>query len=188
MVVKMELEELLEMLEIDSPQGLSYFEQYAELVENETDIPFDVFAQLFEEADKDVLAELTEGYFEDILKYVPEDSMEFYTLLSSIGKALLGLASTMDTEGNRQIFTEEFYKFRNWYSIDSEVECTKLSDDSETILPVSQALALYRAEHLTDDEYRYDFSGVLDYPLDEYIVPAAALSEDEDESFEDDEE
>ncbi|MDR1953476.1 MAG: hypothetical protein LBQ21_03230 [Clostridiales Family XIII bacterium] len=184
----MELEELLAILEIDAPQELSYFEQYAELVENETEIPLDVFSQLFEEADKDVLAELTEGYFEDILRYIPEDAMDFYTLLSSIGQALLGLASTMDTEGNRQLFSEEFYKFRNWYSFDSEVECTKLSDDSETIVPIAQALALYRAEHLSDDEYRYDFSGVLDYPIDEYIVPISALNDDDEESFDDEEE
>ncbi|MDR1028179.1 MAG: hypothetical protein LBL63_02035 [Clostridiales Family XIII bacterium] len=177
----MELNELLKLLDIDSPQDLIYFEQYAELVENEEEISLDTLARLFEEADKDVVAELTEGYFEDILRYIPEDASEFYALLSSIGQNLLGLASMLDAEGNRQIYTEEFHKFRNWYGFDSEVTCTKLSDDVETILPAAQALSLYRAEHLNDDEYSYDFSGVLDYPLDEYIVPISGLDDDDDE-------
>jgi hypothetical protein len=184
----MELNEILELLEIESPQDLNYFEQYAELVENKADISLDTFIQLFEETDKDVLAELTEGYFEDILRYIPEDAADFFALLSSIGQALLGLASAADAEGNLHLFAEEFHKFRNWYSFDSEVECTKLSDDSELIIPVAQALTLYRAEHLNDDEYRYDFSGVLDYPLDEYIVPVSGLGSDDEDYFDDEEE
>jgi hypothetical protein len=63
--------------------------------------------------------------------------------------------------------------------------CTKLSDDSESVLPVAHALSLYRAEHLNDDEYSYDFSGVLDYPLDEYIVPISGLADDDEEPFDD---
>ncbi len=183
----MELEDLLQILEIENVSDFSFFEHYAELVETEEDIPVDVISQLFDEVDNDVLTELTEGYFEDILKYIPDDAVEFYTLLSTIGQTLTSLAANADTD-NSTLYTEEFYKFRNWYTFDSEVHCVLISDDNEIECTISQALTLYRLENLNDEEYRYDFTDCLDYPMDEYIVNIASLSGDDidpEESYDD---
>lgn len=182
----MELEGLLTLLEIDSPQDLSYFEQYAELVENPAEIPADTFAALFEDVEHETLAELTDGYFEDILKYTPDDATELYTLLTTIRQALLGLALSPDAYDGRQSYTDEFVKFRNWFSFDSEVSCTSLADNEKQVVPVAGALALFRAEHLNEDEYRYDFTDALDYPIDEYIVPLSMLDGEEDDDDADD--
>lgn len=184
----MELEELLEILEIDTVSDFSFFEHYAELVENENDISLDVITQLFEDVDQDVLTELTEGYFEDILKFIPDDAVDFFTILSTIGQTLTSIASNSDLDNNHELYAEEFFKFRNWYSFDSEVHCVLVSDNSEIECTISQALTLYRAENLNEEEYYYDFSDVLDYPLDEYIVNISSLSGDEiedDEPYDD---
>ena len=183
----MQLEDLLEILEIDSISDFSFFEHYAELVETEEDIPLDIIIQLFSEVDKDILTELTEGYFDDILKYIPDDAVEFHTLLTTIGQTLSSLASNVDNE-NGELYSEEFYKFRNWYTFDSEVNCVQIIDNTEVECTIGQALTLYRLENLNEEEYRYDFTDCLDYPLDEYIVNVASLSgddTDEDESFDD---
>ena len=184
----MELDELLEIIEIDTTADFSFFEHYAELVETEEDIPLEILIQLFSEVDADVLTELTEGYFEDVLKYVPDDATEFYTLLTQIGQTLASVASSIQSDDNHEVYAEEFYKFRNWYTFDSEVHCVKISDDTEVDCPISQALTLFRLENLNEEEYRYDFSDVLDYPLDEYIVNVSSLGGDEtfDEPFDDD--
>ena len=175
----MELDALLEILEIDTTADFSFFEHYAELVETEEDIPLDVLIQLFSEVDADVLTELTEGYFEDILKYVPDDATEFFTLFTQIGQTLSSIATNVENDNNDELYAEEFYKFRNWYTFDSEVHCIQISDDTEIDCPVSQALTLYRLENLNEEEYKYDFSDVLDYPLDEYIVNVSSLGNDE---------
>lgn len=174
----MELDELLEILEIDAIADFSFFEHYAELVESEEDIPFDVIAQLLDGVDSDVLTELTEGYFEDIIKYIPDNATDFYTLLSNIGQTLTSIASNPD-EDNPDLYAEEFFKFRNWYSFESEVHCTSLSDESIINCTVSQALTLYRLENLNEEEYDYDFTDVLDYPLEEYIVNISSLATEE---------
>lgn len=183
----MEIEDLLQILEIESVSDFSFFEHYAELVESEEDIPIEIIGQLFDDIDNDVLTELTEGYFEDVLKYIPDDAIDFYTLLSTIGQTLTSLAANPDIE-NSTPYTEEFYKFRSWYTFDSEVHCIQVSDKNEIECTISQALTLYRLENLNDEVYEYDFSDCLDYPMDEYIVNLADLSGDEindEDSFDD---
>jgi hypothetical protein len=183
----MEYDELMALIEIRSPKELVYFEQFAELVEIETYLSADALAQLFEDADKDALAELTEGYFEDILKFIPEDATEFYTLLSTIGRQLTGLAQVADPDPDSTSYADEFFRFRNWYTFESEVRCVKEDNENEVTLPVAQALALYRSEHLNDEIYEYDFSDVLDYPIDEYMMSIDSLIDEEDDYSDDDE-
>ena len=183
----MEIEGLLEILEIESVSDFSFFEHYAELVESEEDIPIEIISLLFNDVDNDILTELNEGYFEDILKYIPDDAIDFYTLLSSIGQTLTSIAGNADVE-NPNLFTDEFFKFRNWYTFDSEVHCVQISDKTEIECTISQALTLYRLENLNDEQYLYDFTDCLDYPMDEYIVSISALSgddNDDDEPFDD---
>ena len=179
----MEIDELLKLLDLESPDDMCYFEQFAELVEAETEIPPDTLSAFFEEVERNALTELTEGYFEDLLRYIPDDATEFYALLSTIGQALGGLAAALDTEGNRQQYAEEFYRFRNWFMFDSEVICARESDGHESALPVFEALALFRSEHLSDDEYSYDFSESLDYPIDEIMMPLSSLAIDDDDDM-----
>ncbi|MDR3073044.1 MAG: hypothetical protein LBU41_06085 [Clostridiales Family XIII bacterium] len=184
----MSYEELLKVLEIESAQDFAFFEQYAELVENEEELAYEALMQLLEEVDYEALTELTEGYFEELLRYMPDEATDLYTLLDTIGKTLASIARTMETSENQQMYGDEFIKFRNWFLFDSEVRCIPIDegDDAEELLvPVSEALTLYRSQNLTEIEYQFDFEDALNYSIDEYIVSLSSLDSEEDEDDED---
>jgi hypothetical protein len=177
----MEYEDLLSLLDIDSGRDLAYVEQYAELVECEDYISPEALSQLFEEAVGEDLAELTDGYFEELLENVPDDESDLYVLLQTIGRALSGLALIPDPDEATANYADEFLRFRTWFVFESEVRCAKIdpADEEEEIdAPLMQALAMYRSQHLSDEEYSYDFSEALDYPIDEYAILIDSLADE----------
>ncbi len=183
----MNLDALLKLLELETPDELVYFEQFAELTEEPQDIPVETLTELAAAMEPDVLSELVGGYFEDLLKFVPDDEDDLYTLLSNIGTTLSSLAEGREDDSARS-FAEELYKFRTWYLFDSRVQCTDLSEGVEREVTLIEALTNYRVQSFTDNEYTFDFSAALDYPLEEYIVSLGSLMEDDygDGNYEDD--
>lgn len=166
----MDLNELFEIVDIESTEDFKYFDNFAALMESDDYIPAEVMYELFAEVDTDVLLELTDNYFEDIMEGVPEEEAELFTLLDNIKRVLKGYAENTDDERSIVLFTDEVSRFRNWYNFDTDVECQSRKDGSTRTVPVREALVLYRIEKLRADEYMYDFSECLDYPLDEYVV------------------
>ncbi|MDR0853691.1 MAG: hypothetical protein LBN34_04925 [Clostridiales Family XIII bacterium] len=184
----MELDELLALLDVDSPAELVYFEQYADLMENENDIPVETLSALVEEMDSDVLSEITDNYFDDMLGFIPDDAAELYTLIHTVGTTLASLAKTGETDAEDstlKMYAEELYKFRNWLLDEGICVCTNTSTEEVKELNILEALISYRVSNLTDEDYQYDFSGALDYPIDEYIISLSALAEDsyDDEDY-----
>ncbi len=167
---RMDLNELFEIVDIESAEDFKYFDNFAALMESDDYIPTEVMYELFAEVDTDVLSELTDNYFEDIMEGVPEEEAELFTLLDNIKRVLKGYAENTDDERSIVLFTDEVSRFRNWYNFDTDVECQSRKDGSTRTVPVREALVLYRIEKLRADEYMYDFSECLDYPLDEYVV------------------
>lgn len=167
---RMDLNELFEIVDIESAEDFKYFDNFAALMESDDYIPVEVMYELFAEVDTDVLSELTDNYFEDIMEGVPEEEAELFTLLDNIKRVLKGYAENTDDERSIVLFTDEVSRFRNWYNFDTDVECQSRKDGSTRTVPVREALVLYRIEKLRADEYMYDFSECLDYPLDEYVV------------------
>ena len=167
---RMDLNELFEIVDIESAEDFKYFDNFAALMESDDYIPAEVMNELFAEVDTDVLSELTDNYFEDIMEGVPEEEAELFTLLDNIKRVLKGYAENTDDERSIVLFTDEVSRFRNWYNFDTDVECQSRKDGSTRTVPVREALVLYRIEKLRADEYMYDFSECLDYPLDEYVV------------------
>ena len=167
---RMDLNELFEIVNIESAEDFKYFDNFAALMESDDYIPAEVMYELFAEVDTDVLSELTDNYFEDIMEGVPEEEAELFTLLDNIKRVLKGYAENTDDERSIVLFTDEVSRFRNWYNFDTDVECQSRKDGSTRTVPVREALVLYRIEKLRADEYMYDFSECLDYPLDEYVV------------------
>ena len=166
----MDLNELFEIVDIESAEDFKYFDNFAALMESDEYIPGEVMYELFAEVDTGVLSELTDNYFEDIMEGVPEEEAELFTLLDNIKRVLKGYAENTDDERSIVLFTDEVSRFRNWYNFDTDVECQSRKDGSTRTVPVREALVLYRIEKLRADEYMYDFSECLDYPLDEYVV------------------
>jgi hypothetical protein len=184
----MDFDELLELLEIESSDEFGYFEHFAALIECDEEIPYDLFYRVLADAESDTLIDLTENYFEDILQGMPDDAIDIYTLICTIKQALIGLAKSSSTREERIAYTDELYKFRNWFIFDSIVHLRRLSDNSKRDVSVSEALSLYRLEKLNEDQYRYDFSDCLDYEIDEYAISIdAALDEEYEDIIEEDE-
>ena len=164
------MNELFEIVDIESTEDFKYFDNFAALMESDEYIPGEVMYELFAEVDTGVLSELTDNYFEDIMEGVPEEEAELFTLLDNIKRVLKGYAENTDDERSIVLFTDEVSRFRNWYNFDTDVECQSSRDGSIRTVPVREVLVLYRIEKLRADEYMYDFSQCLDYPLDEYVV------------------
>jgi hypothetical protein len=172
------VEGIMEMLGLDFPDDFGFFEYFADLAESREDITFEALHEFFSLVLSKDLAELTKGYFDELLESIPEDQTEFYTLMEAVGMNMAGLAeklacgdSSFDRDRGLMYYTEEFLKFRLWYLFDSKAVCRDTSDGTDAEMPVAEALVAHRLEKLGERAYSYDFSNCMDYPLEEYIFP-----------------
>ncbi len=182
----MDFEQLLGLLDIESPEEFQYFENFADLVETEEDIPLEAVYPLLQQVDSAVLEEITTEYFEDLLDVVPEDSTDLYILLDNIKNSLMGMARSTLEESTGH-FAEELLRFAQWYTQESQVPCHNLDTGEETLLPLCQALVLARLEKIDGERYGYDFTSCLGYELDEYILDFAAQIREGEEDYAEDE-
>ena len=179
----MDFEELLKYLDLEDAAEFEYFEAMADLMESEDYIEPAMY-KLFEGADKSMVSELLDDYFEDILEGLPENSGEIYSLLHQIKMSLMGMISGAEDENDIRKFTDEFYKFKNWYSHESEVRLSPDFSGEDIYHSVRDAITASRLEKLGGEKYSYDFEAALDYPLDSYTVSFSDLiaSETEDDN------
>jgi len=182
----MDLEELLEKLDMESPAELIYLEQFSDLMEDPCEVPFETLNALFEGMDQAVLSELVSGYFEDIMPCVPDGEDELYTLLYGVGATLQTLAEGSEEE-TLHMFAEELFRFRNWYLFDACVMCANHTEGTEREITLYEALTNQRVKNFTDNDYAFDFSGALSFQLDEYVVSLASLYHNDDENEDGDE-
>lgn len=172
----MDFTELLEYLELDDASQFEYFEAMADLTESEDYIGDDAMYELFKGADHDMIAELLEDYFEDILEGLPEDAGEIYSLLHQVKMSLAGLIAQVEDDSDVRRFAEEYSRFRNWYSHESEVKLTPDDGGQAVFHNVRDAITASRLEKLGGEKYSYDFENALDYELDSYIMSFADLT------------
>lgn len=178
----MNYEELLEYLDLDEAAQFEYFEAMADLIESEEYVEQEAMYQLFDGADKTMITELLEDYFEDILEELPDASGEIYSLLHQIKVMLIGMSSNIEDDSDLRLFTDEFHRFRNWYSHESEVELTPEDGGRPIYHNVRDAVTASRMEKLGGEKYRYDFENALEYELDSYSMSFADLAKAEDEN------
>lgn len=174
----MNLEELFELLDITSGSEFEYFENFADFVEHDGAVDSDTVYELLTEVDMKTFAELSESYFYDTLENVPGDQIDLYNLLENIKRVLVGLAEAVrQEEENAAVkLADEFNRFRIWYSADSQVECRNVYTGEISFQPVRDALTNARLERMNGEEFSYDFSGALEYPLEEYIMTYADMA------------
>lgn len=177
----MNYEELLEYLDIEDPSEFVYFETMADLLESEEYIEPEAYCRLFQGADRDTAAAVTEEYFEDILEGLPEDAQEVYALLHQIKLSIAGMLTNAEDEDDVRKLSDEVYRFRNWYCEGSEVELTPDAGGETLLQCLRDAITTARMEKLGGDRYRYDFSRALDYELNDYVVSFAELFAAEDD-------
>lgn len=177
----MNFEELLEYLDLEEASEFEYFEAMADLLESEDYIEPEAMYMLFEGADKDMISELLGDYFEDVLEGLPENSGEIYSLLHQIELSLRGMISNAEDENDIRKFTDEFYRFKNWYSHESEVRLSAQTGGEDIYHSVRDAITASRLEKLGGEKFSYDFEPALDYPLDSYTMSFAELIASEEE-------
>jgi len=157
----MKLQELMDILYLEEPEDFEYFEQLADLLEYEDDIPFDIFYSVLSRVEGAVIGEILENYLEEISDNLPDYTTDLFTLVETIKQRLLLLAENLDDPTTRRSFIEELYRFRQWYikpdaaSVDG-VKCSLL-----------EAITFHRAEKLGEDNHKYDFEDCLDYQIEE---------------------
>lgn len=175
-------EELLNYLDLEDAAEFEYFEAMADLIESEEYIEQEAMYMLFEGADNTIVAELLEDYFEDILEGLPENTGEMYSLLHQIKLSLIGMISNMEDDSDLRRFTDEFYRFKNWYSQESEVELSPEQGGASIYHSVRDAITASRLEKLGGEKYQYDFEPSLGYELDSYVVSFSDLMASEEDN------
>lgn len=186
----MKLEKLLEFLELEDPSEFEYFENLADLMETDMEIEPETMYQLLEAVDMEVMGQMIENYFSEILNALPEDAMEMYTLLDSVRLAFVGMAKHLEEERDLVLFADELTRFRNWYSLYSTVWVREIVEEipREKEVPLRDALTLVRMEQLGGEKYDYIFEEALDFEMDQYTVAFADLVQESGGSSERDEE
>lgn len=176
----MNYKELLEYLEIENSSEFEFFEQFSALLECEEDIEFNYFFTLLNEVEGHLLSEMTDNYFEDLLSGIPDDAMHFYSLLQTIKHGLCDLAKEDEGSKERAVYIEELFNFRNWLIFDSRVKCLDKSTNILEVMPIFEALILFRSEKLGNDKMDYDFSECMEYRTDNFILEESDEDDDED--------
>jgi len=165
----MERIELMDMLDMDELYDFEYFEQLADLLECEEDIPFELFFEVISEAGSEVMSELIELYMEELSDNIPDSSAELFTIVETIKQRLLLLTETLQEEETKRTFAEELYRFRQWYTD------THGATANEEPCSILQAVTLRRAENLGGEKMRYGFENSLDYPMEEISIGIGAF-------------
>ena len=156
--------ELMKILNMDELYNFEYFEQLADLLECEEKIPFDLFFEILSETDGDVMKELIGNYMEELLDNIPDFSADLFAIVETIKQRLLLLTETLEEHETKRIFTEELYKFKQWYTTP---EGATANGEPCSIL---EAIALHRAENLGEKKMKYDFGNSVDYKMDEISI------------------
>lgn len=162
----MNREEMYELLDIDKPEEFVYFENMANLLEADEVFDPELLEDLFKEVNVQALAEITDGYFDELLKMVSDEETEFYTVIDEIKRHSNGLIFDDMTDKDIAIFVDNLLKFRKWYVIN------KLVVDNSTgeKLNVRDALYGIKSAEYVGDKCDYNFNEASDYDLEGYSV------------------
>ena len=183
----MNFDELLKCLKIEDPTEFEYFENFADLVESHKAISTTALYKLLKGVSEEVMPEVIEGYFTEALESCPDTEIEIYTLLELIKRALIGLSKKTEDDKDVGFFADEILRFKEWFANDSIVFIKEKNTKKQTQVTVMEALVTSRVEKIEKNEYDYDFSQAIDYPIDENILiysidDGEYIEMDEDES------
>ena len=108
--------ELYGLLEIDSPEDVEYFEQLADLLECDEEIPEDLFRHALSAIRAENAGEFAENYLAELTNAIPEGiaAEDLSEALEAMQQRLMLLAEDLDEGENRADFLTELYKLRNW--------------------------------------------------------------------------
>lgn len=179
----MVLEDLMNEIDVESAEDFKYFEQFSALMENEFDeLEYDDFAELMLMPDGESLSEMTTSFFEDLVRGVPDDNTELYSVIQTIKDTLVSLAEHTHHRG-RGFYADELFRFREWLLSHDAVTCTPEAGGDALRMTPLEALMLFREEKLSGTRYNYDFSDCMPSGPDEYTLNAMAEAADDSYAF-----
>ena len=182
----MNRQELMSILDIDSPEEFEYFENIEALMEYENHIDEEVLGAFIEETDTETFSELTGFYFNELLDRIPDDQTDLYITADNISRIMKDISDN-DSGGDRAYdFAAEIIRFRKWYILDRSVKDKKTDED----VSICDALYGIAAAKLLGETCEYDFSNACDYERDGYDINIhdLVMKEDFDNAYDIDDE
>ena len=169
----MDKTELYRKLDIDTIEEFRYYENLAALLEEDDYIEGNLIRDLIREADKAVLAEHMDSFYEQFLNHIPDDETELYITVDSIGRAMTGMIAEDMTADDVTVLADEIERFRKWYVHDLNVY-DRIKGEN---LSVRDARYNIIAAGFLGEKCDYDFRRALDYTVEGYDVRISGFSE-----------
>jgi len=170
----MNKEKLFETLGIEGGEDFEYFDNMADLLEMDEYYEEEVVYALLEDVDLTVLKGLFETYFDDLIDYLPEEDAELNSLFEMMKLAFMGLCNVGANAETFSRLSEEIVKFRDWYIFLENV------DHDGKLLSVRDAIINCRFNKLSGNEEDFDFTGAMEYDIDEYAISLEDMEEYEE--------
>ena len=173
----MNKEELMNLIDIESGEEFTYFENLASMLEADESISADSIYEVLSEVDMHVFSELVESYFFDIMEHMPDD-IDVYNILEAEKRNLIALAESANKneEGALNRLADEIERFHEHFSLKQNCEIVNHDDATSCSVSLRDAIYDYRISKLSKENRDYDISGASDYEISEYIVSFGDLS------------
>lgn len=169
----MDKTEFFALLDIDTAEEFTYYENMASLMEEERHIEENLLADLLSEVELETFAELLDGYFEEFARVIPDEYDELGFTVDTIRTAMVG-ALTADMERSElQSYAELIARFRRWYSEERRV----LDREDGSELSVMEARYGFIEAGLTGSRADYDFSSACQFDLEGYDMRLSDIIE-----------
>ena len=170
--------ELLDILGLEDGSEFSFFENMADLLEYDEEIPAEALAPVLAEADMEVFTELVETYFQDLSEHMPDQDVDIYNILEAEKRTLTDLARGVASgeENGLHRLADELERFHGWYSLTDNCVCTDDETGVGEAMPVRDAVGHYRLSKMDGRSLSFDFDEALRYEVDDYIVTFGELT------------
>lgn len=166
---------LYKLLDIEAPEEFVYYENLAALLEADEEIAPELLEDLLAKLEGEALADLTDSYFDEFEKAIPEEYGDLCLAVDTARRSLLGrIVPSPDAQQVAEL-AEAISAFRRWYVH----ACLVKEVETGEYLNVRDARYNLSAARLLGEECRYDFGEALKYESDGYTVRVRDLLEQE---------
>ena len=141
---------------------MEYFEEFADLIETEDEINFEDVYEAIKGSLSEDMGEILENYMNELQIAIPDEEQELYMLVENMKTSMLFLCENLEDESTMNQFCEEVFRFKQWYT---ETGISLVNGVETTVM---DAVATARANKITGDVSRFDFSGALDYEIKDF--------------------
>ena len=168
--------DLFALLDMETGDDFSYFEDFAELMETDATIEKEDMRLLLTDTDPARFADLADAYLRDCLDTLPdgEGKTDLYTIFEAMRQNMRTLLANGGSE-EREEAAGMLTAFKHWYIREGTCQATDEQQKKIMSLSVRDAIFEYRLARLDGKKLLFDFTGVGPSPIDHYTIPLADL-------------